>query len=71
MITAELAEEIAHRQELVARVVHRHQDVDVPVEMRGVCEYSGWCGCRCTPCRVGIAHRCGHRKGCHKNCRSL
>lgn len=73
MIDDELAAEIQRRAELVARVVARHQDdetTDMPVDMRGPCSSSGYCGCNCRPCLGGI-HRCGHRKGCHKQCRSL
>ena len=32
-----------------------------------VCNSTGYCGCTCRNC-LGGRHRCGHRKGCHKNC---
>lgn len=66
----ELAAAIQHRAELVAQVVARHQEGDAPVEMRGVCEYSGWCGCRCRDC-LGGRHPHPHKRDCHVGCRGL
>lgn len=59
-----------HRREAVARVVARYPVGEVPVDMRGVCESSGYCACRCAGC-LGGRHQCPHRRGCHKNCRSV
>jgi hypothetical protein len=71
MITDELAAQIRRRNELIAQVVARYTGGEAPVEMRGPCKYSGYCGCKCTPCRVGTRHNCGHSKNCHKMCKSL
>ena len=70
MIADELAQEIAERQELIHQVVARHQG-EAPVAIaKGPCESSGYCSCRCKRC-LGGRHMCGHRRNCHKACKSL
>jgi hypothetical protein len=69
VISDELAQAVARRGEMIAQAVARHGDPGAgPVMAAAVCPSSGYCDCRCGPCLNG-QHSCGHRKGCHKNCK--